>query len=247
MLSKRVVVAVLSLICILALSAAPMFAQATNTGTIVGQVTDPSGAAVAGATVTLTDTATNIARSTATNNDGRYTFVNVPPATYSVTITAKGFRAAKLSDQKVQVGLQLTLNVALQVGATTEVVEVTATNTELQTLNATVGNTVSGVAVDSLPSIARDVSTFVVLQPGVSPEGYTAGAVYDQNSFSLDGGQNTNDMDGSMNIYTPSYAGDPSGVVGGGPTGVMPTPIDSIEEFKANTTGQTADFNSSAG
>jgi hypothetical protein len=79
-----------------------------------------------------------------------------------------------------------------------------------------------------------------------------AGAVVDQSTFMLDGGQNTNDMDGSMQVYTPSFAGDPTGgivsnQIGGSPTGVMPTPLDSVEEFKVNTANQTADFNSSAG
>jgi hypothetical protein len=68
----------------------------------------------------------------------------------------------------------------------------------------------------------------------------------------LDGGQNSNDMDGSMTVYTPSFAGDPTGgivssQIGGSPTGVMPTPLDSVEEFKVNTANQTADFNSSSG
>jgi hypothetical protein len=103
-----------------------------------------------------------------------------------------------------------------------------------------------------MPTIGRDSSTFVTLQPGVSPDGSVAGAVVDQSTFMLDGGQNTNDMDGSMQVYTPSFGGDPTGgivanVFGGAPTGVMPTPLDSIEEFKVNTTNQTADFNSSAG
>ncbi len=59
--------------------------------------------------------------------------------------------------------------------------------------------------------IARDTSTFLTLQVGISPDGSVAGAVVDQSSFQLDGGDNTNDMDGSMGIYTPSYAGDPTG------------------------------------
>jgi hypothetical protein len=141
-------------------------------------------------------------------------------------------------------------------------VEVTATNAELQTMNATVGNTISGVALESLPSLGRDVSTFVTLQPGVAMDGSVAGANQDQNSFMLDGGNNSSDMDGTQNTYTPSFAGDPSGGLvnvlvtgtspagspgGGAPTGVMPTPVDSIEEFKVGTTNQTADFNSSAG
>ncbi len=122
-------------------------------------------------------------------------------------------------------------------------------------MNATVGNTINSVAIDTLPSLGRDVSTFVELQPGVPSGGQRRGAVYDQNYFSLDGGNNTNDMDGNMNIYTATYAGDPTGGVAtqnnlaewAVPTGVMPTPQDSVEEFKVNTAGQTADFNSSAG
>src|ERR1700687_3062394 len=70
-------------------------------------------------------------------------------------------------------------------------------------------------------------------------------------SCKVDGGQNTNDMDGSMTVYTPSFGGDPTGGIVrnqlyGAPTGVLPTPVDSIEEFKVNTTNQTADFNNSA-
>ena len=135
-------------------------------------------------------------------------------------------------------------------------VEVSSVGNELQTMNATVGNTINSVTIDNLPSLGRDVSTFVELQPGVGPDGSVGGAVLDQNYFSLDGGNNTNDMDGSMNVYTNSYAGDPTGGVAtqnnlgagvGGPTGVIPTPQDSVEEFKVNTAGQTADFNSSAG
>lgn len=231
-------------------------AQTAGTGSIAGTVTDQSGAAVAEASVTIIDTATNTSRTAVTNDVGRYAFANVPPGTYDVTINKSGFRVAKLSNQTVTVGSTLTLNASLEVGSVSQVVEVTATNAELQTMNATVGNTITGVALDSLPSISRDAATFVTLQPGVAPDGSVAGAVMDQNSFSLDGGQNTNDMDGSMNIYTPSFAGDVTGGLirtevtanaGGGPTGVMPTPIDSLEEFKASTTNQTADFNSSAG
>ncbi|MGB6802702.1 MAG: hypothetical protein WBE31_10560, partial [Candidatus Sulfotelmatobacter sp.] len=156
----------------------------------------------------------------------------------------------------VQVGVNLTANLVLQVGGANVVVEVSTVGNELQTMNATVGNTIDSVTIDNLPSLGRDVSTFVELQPGVGPDGSVGGAVLDQNYFSLDGGDNTNDMDGSMNVYTKSYAGDPTGGVAtqnnlgtgnGGPTGVIPTPQDSVEEFKVNTAGQTADFNSSAG
>jgi hypothetical protein len=252
MLSKRVMLVLVALCCLFAFSPSAVMGQAASSGTVAGTVTDPSGAAVAGATVTMTDPTVTGSRTATTNDVGHFVFANVTPGTYNVTINKTGFRLAKLSDQVVAIGSALTLNVALELGSTTEVVEVTASGSDLQVLNATVGNTVSGDLLQSLPSIGRDSSTFVTLQPGVSPDGSVAGAVVDQSTFMLDGGQNTNDMDGSMQVYTPSFAGDPTGGVvsnqiGGSPTGVMPTPLDSVEEFKVNTANQTADFNSSAG
>ena len=181
-------------------------------------------------------------------------FANVTPGTYNITVSKSGFAQAKVLAQNVKIGIALTENIQLQIGTATQEVVVEATNTELQTMNATVGNSVTGIALQSLPSLNRDVSSFVELQPGVSPDGSVAGTVVDQSSFLLDGGNNTNDMDGSMSVYTPTFAGDPTGnisnqsnFVAGGPTGVMPTPADSVEEFKVNTTNQTADFNSSSG
>jgi len=235
-------------------------AQSTNSGTLGGVVTDQSGAVVNGAAVTLTDLATATPRSTVTNSAGHYIFVDLPPANYSISISKQGFATTKASIQ-ILVGQPATFNTSLQVGGTSVEVEVSAAQSELQTMNATVGNTITNLTIDSLPSLGRDVSTFVALQPGVSPDGSVAGAVVDQSTFSLDGGNNSNDMDGSMNVYTKSYAGDPTGGIAnqntlgpaeggtgsGGATGVLPTPQDSVEEFKVNTAGQTADFNSSAG
>src|SRR6202795_641982 len=256
MSNQRSLLVIALLLCVCALVPSALFSQSASTGTVAGTVTDPSGAAVAAATVTLTDKATNPPPTASTNENGRYILVDIPAGSYDVSVSKEGFRISRLSSQTVNVGTALTLNVTLEIGSVAESVEVTASNAELQTLNATVGNTISGAALDSLPSISRDASTFFTLQPGVSPDGSVAGVAMDQNSFQLDGGQNTNDMDGSMNIYTPSFAGDVTGGLiknqvtgnaGGGPTGVMPTPIDSIEEFKVSTTNQTADFNSSAG
>jgi hypothetical protein len=252
MLSKRVVLVAVALCCLFALTPSALFSQTASTGTVAGTVTDPSGAAVVGATVTLVDPSTNDTRTTTTNDAGRFIFANVVPGSYNATISKGGFRVTKISGQVVTIGSALTLNVTMELGSVSQTVEVTATGAELQTLNATVGNSVSGDLLQNLPSIGRDAATFVTLQPGVSPDGSVAGAVVDQSTFMLDGGQNTNDMDGSMQVYTPSFAGDPTGgivsnQIGGSPTGVMPTPLDSVEEFKVNTANQTADFNSSAG
>ncbi|HEU5452252.1 MAG TPA: carboxypeptidase-like regulatory domain-containing protein [Terriglobales bacterium] len=227
-----------------------------NTGTIVGTVTDPSGAVIPGATVSISDAATGLSRTTTTNDQGRYVISTVNPGTYAISVTKQGFSATKVSNQVVSVGQQLTANVQMQVGQATQEVVVEGTSTaNLQTLNATVGNTVVGNQLESLPTLGRDVSTFMTLQPGVSPDGNVAGTVMDQASFSLDGGQNTSDMDGSMTVYTGGFGGDPTGLSGSGaragafntPSGVVPTPSDSVEEFKVNTANQTADFNSSSG
>ena len=239
------------------------WSQATNTGTVVGVVTDQSNAVVAGATVTLTDPSTGSSQSTTTNDSGRYVFVNVQPGTYNIEFTKAGFATSKASQVSVQVQQATTLNAALRVGGSNIVVEVTGASNELQTLNATIGNTVGSDMLQSLPSLGRDVSSFVTMQPGVSPDGSVGGTVVDQANFMLDGGNNSNDMDGSGGVYNPSFGDDPSGglfsnplnqisgaslgLAGNQPSGVMPTPVDSVEEFKVSTSNQTADFNNSSG
>ncbi|HEX5423051.1 MAG TPA: carboxypeptidase-like regulatory domain-containing protein [Candidatus Acidoferrales bacterium] len=239
---------------VFAMFAIPAGAQSVATGTIVGTVTDNTGAVVVGASVTLIDKATGDTRTTASNDAGHYIFQAVNPSTYTVKFKKSGFSELDVTNAVVQVGTQLTENVQMKLGSVSTTVTVTETaGAELQTMNSTIGSTVSGTALSSLPAVGRDVSTFAVLQPGVTPDGAVAGAVVDQSTFMLDGGQNTNDMDGSMQVYTPSFADDTTGGVTSGnmgsppPTGVMPTPIDSVEEFKVNTANQTADFNNSAG
>ncbi len=233
------------LLCLAALNA---WSQSTSAGTVQGQVTDAAKAVVAGTVVNLVDTSTNTTLSTTTNDAGRYIFLNVPPGNYNLTFTKSGFAVYEANRQKVDIGQTLTINATLEVGATTTKVEVTAVaGADLQTTNATVGTTITGPSLLYLPNIGRDASTFAVLQPGVTPGGNVAGAMYDQNTFQLDGGNNSNDMDGSMMDYTGSFTTNVPTAGAGSPSGVMPTPVESIEEFKVATTGQTADFNGSSG
>lgn len=253
------IVAVVAMMFVLLFSSTLAVGQSVSSGTVVGTINDPSGAVVPGADITMTDHTTNATIKATSNQDGHFAFANVAPSTYDIKITKSGFETALIREQQVQIGQTLTESVTLTVGSVTQEVTVQTTGTELQTLNATVGNTVTGVALDSLPAIGGDVTTFMELQPGVSPGGYVGGENSDQSTFQLDGGNNTSDMDGNMTVYTPSYGGDPTGGIGAGnglrggasgsgvPTGVMPTPSDSIEEFKVNTANQTADFNSSSG
>src|SRR5262245_8481216 len=226
---------------------APVRAQSTSTGTVSGQVTDPQGDIVPGATVTLIDEATNAQQKTVTNAAGRYTFVNVPPGIYDILVSKSGFVQAKLTDEKVTVGMVLTVNVTLQVGSMTETVVVTATGADLQTSNASVGTTITGRHLDLLTNLGRDANALFVLQPAVTPTGSVAGAVMDQNTYQLDGGNNSSDMDGTQNVYTQASGFIGSAAAGGTPSGVIPTTAESIEEFRVATNNQTADCNGASG
>jgi hypothetical protein len=224
-----------------------VYAQSATSGTVSGQITDPQGAAIPGAEVRLSSDATKAVKSLTTTDTGRYNFFNVEPGLYDLTISKDGFNQAKFPKQTVQVGLVLTLNSTLQLGSTGTVVEVSASvGAELQTTNSTIGSTISGAALDSLPNIGRDANAFITLQPGVAPGGQVAGSIGDQNQFMLDGGNNSSGMDGNNAVYTVS-SGSVTGTTGGTPSGVMPTPIESIEEFKVGTANQTADFSGAAG
>jgi len=225
----------------------PVRAQSASAGTVSGQVTDRQSAMIADAQVTLTDTSTNTAQTTSTNGVGRYIFLNVPPGRYDLTVSKEGFSQAKVLGNNVEVGLVLTLDIPLDVGSTTTSVEVkAAAGAELQTTSATVGSTISGDPLMNLPNLGRDANAFFVLQPAVTPAGQVAGVPIDQNLFQLDGGNNTSDQDGSYAGYTASsgFMGTGSG---GSPSGVMPTPVESIEEFKVGTSNNTADFNGAGG
>jgi len=249
--SSRAIVALLLLTCP-TLTTGLLHAQSTNTGTITGTVTDQSGAVVPDALITVTDAATNTPRTTTTSNAGQYVLVNVPPGRYRISATKSGFSVAEIADQSVTVSTQTTANFKLAVGTSQTTIEVqSASGADLQTLNSTIGATVTPLAIDSLPTIQRDVSTFIALQPGVSPDGSVGGTAVDQVTIQLDGGNNSSDMDGSTTVYTGSFGGDPTGIVAGQinspPGGVMPMPVDSVEEVKVNTANQTADFNNSSG
>lgn len=231
------------------LAATSSRAQSASSGGVTGQVSDPQGASVAGADVKLVDNTTKSELSTVTNDGGRYNFPVVNPGVYDLVVSRAGFKTARFSGQKVSIGSVLTLNVSMEVGALTETVVVTSGNagTELQTVNATVGTTINLKDLELLPNLGRDATTLMALQPGVTPAGSVAGAVSDQNSFTIDGGQNSDDMSGDQVGYTVNFTGSGGAQTNGMASGVAPTPIESVEEFRVNTFGQTADFNGSIG
>jgi hypothetical protein len=234
-----------------------MWGQAATTGTVIGQVTDQSGAVVPGAQVTLTDVSTKAYQGQPTNSVGRFVFANVRPGTYDLSVTAKGFRKLSVPDQQVIVGESVTLNLTLEVGAATQTVEVKAVpGAELQTLSSTVGTTLGGDILMALPNASRDATTLLTFQPMTAPVfggaegnetgGQVAGAISDQNTFTLDGGNATDDLAGD-NGYVSGAGYASGGRQYFGPQAAIPTPVESIEEFKVSTNNQTADFSTSSG
>ncbi len=246
--NKLVSIRVATLVAALLALSSGLWGQATASSSIVGQVTDSTAAVIPGADVTLIDLSTKAARTTSTNEQGRYIFVNLPPGTYSISVTKQGFSKSEVASQQIEIGTTATLNFKLELGTSTTTVEVKAVSTaELQTTSATVGTTISGNALAALPNFGRDVTTLAVLQPGTTLGGNTAGAVQDQNTYTLDGGNNSDDMSGNNTTYTTNFTGIGGTQTGGNSSGILPTPVESIEEIKVNSFNQTADFNSSIG
>src|SRR5271157_642339 len=226
-----------------------VWAQTASTGTVLGLVTDPTGAVVPGATVELEDAATKAVRSVTSNAAGRYVFVALPPGTYSVRASARGFQQAEVSSVVVEVTKSYTVNLQLELGESRQTIEVTAApGAELQTLDSTVGSTIGGDDLMSLPGMNRNVTGLLTLQAASMPQqgasqssyygGQVAGAKSDQNSIVLDGGNVTSSVSGNSDYYTNYY---------GGQEAPIPTPVESIQEFRVATTNQTASFTGSSG
>ncbi len=230
------------------LNAAAAWTQTSQVGTVAGQVVDEQNAAVPGAVVKITDKSTNATQSTTSNNDGRYVFSSVTPGTYNVTFVKEGFSTYEVNEQAVEISSVLTINARLKIGSTTTTVEVSASaGAQLQTMNATVGNSLNGQALLLLPNLGRDVTSMAVLQPVTAPGGQVAGSSQDTNTYTLDGANITDDMSGNVVTYQTNYSGLGGSQGGSLPSGVIPTPIESIEEIKVNVANQTSDFNNSSG
>lgn len=231
----------------------PMQGQTSSTSTIAGTIFDTSGGLVPKAKVGLLNTETNAESTFTTGSDGQFTFPSVEPGIYNITVLAQGFRQAAIKGKKVEVGKSVTVNITLEVGQVTETVEVVSLGAgELQTLDASVGNVLDSNLLSHLPSLNRDATSLLLLQPmsipgfngpGGSGEGNlaggsVAGARADQNTFMIDGGDATSNMEGGGGYNTGFVAT---------PRAVVPTPIESLEEFRVATNNSGADFTRSAG
>jgi hypothetical protein len=230
------------------IAAVPAFSQATSTGSVSGIVTDQQQAAIPGAEVLLLDPSTKETSTAKTNGAGRYIFVNVKSGAYNISVVKDGFSTFKIDALQVTIGDSLTVNAVLQVGSTSTTIEVTSTaGAELALTNATVGTSLSGQILQDLPNMGRDITTLALLQPGTTLSGNTAGSVSDQNTYSIDGGNASDDMSGNVTSYQTNFVGLGGTQTNGAPSANIPTPTESVEEFKVSSFNQGADFNNSIG
>ncbi|MBK9163069.1 MAG: TonB-dependent receptor [Acidobacteria bacterium] len=153
-------------VAILTLGAGLASAQLTSS-TIRGTVSGPDGL-VPGATVVLRDTATGRETTVTTSGAGAYTFPNVVVGTYTVTVTAPGFKTATIENVVVEVSRAVTQEVTLEIGAVEETVTVTAGTEIVNTADGKIGNSVNRKQLDDLPSLGRNPLNFVPLQPGAA-------------------------------------------------------------------------------
>ncbi|MGH9654098.1 MAG: carboxypeptidase regulatory-like domain-containing protein, partial [Bryobacteraceae bacterium] len=195
-------------------SAGGLLAQ--EVASVSGTVTDPSGAAVPGAKVIITNTATGASRTAVTSSRGVYSIPAVNSGVYNVTANAKGFKAFSEQGVRVNVGAKLSIDLHLQLGATSQTVTVEAAAAHLQTTNATVSDVITGKQLQSIAINGRNFSQLAQLTPGASSapnNGYSGvghlsvssigfnGMHTQSNQFMIDG---SNDLDpgskGSLDV-----------------------------------------------
>jgi hypothetical protein len=147
------------------------YAQASSTAPLSGAVVDPSGAAIVNATVTVKNDATGAEFQTTTADNGTYTVPALSVGTYTVTITARGFKQAVVQEVRIEASTPATVNVTLEVGAQTESVVVQGGAEVLQTQSANINTTITGRQITELPFTSRDALDLVLNLPGTATPG----------------------------------------------------------------------------
>src|SRR6266566_1027609 len=225
-----------------------LLAQSAGTGALTGTVSDPTGGVVPGATVTITSTDTNQARTATTGAAGSYKFALLPPGAYRVRFSATGFKTSEVSSVTVSVTETPVLDRVLEVGAQSEQVTVEAQTEVLQTATSTLGNTVGNRTVTSLPLSSRNYTQILALSAGTNTTANNATALgKGTQNMSVNGndpGQNNFQMDGvNITNFANSGSANDSGLYAG--VGI-PNP-DSIQEFKVQTSTYDASYGRNPG
>jgi len=214
----------------------------TGTTAIHGVVTDKTGAAIAGATVKLSNPAQGFERQTVTTAAGEYEFLVLQPGTYSLYIEAANFRRHEQKNIQLAVNLPATVNATLEVGTTTEVIEVSAQSVAINTTDASLGVAFNENQVKQLPMEGRNVPDLLSLQAGVLYTGNRADI--NQDIDTRNGAVNGARSDQS-NITVDGMPVNDSG--GHAFKSVLPVTLDSVQEFRVTTTNYNADQGGSSG
>jgi len=205
-----------------------------------GTVTDPSGAVVPAVEVVLNNPGSGFHVSRTTDANGDYTFLQIPPGRYTITVSKAGF-AEQSKEAELLVSQPASINFSLSVQKTQTIVEVSSEAQTVNTTDATIGNAADNATIQALPMEGRNVPDLLSLQPGVvylgreinqdldSRSGSVSGARSDQSNVTLDGVDNNDQRQG--------YAF----------TGVLRSTLDSVEEFRVTTTNSNADSGRSSG
>jgi hypothetical protein len=181
--SRRSYAAVLSLAALLFTSSLYLHAQSTY-GSISGTITDQSGAAIADANVTLTNSSTSEKRTQVSNADGHFTFVNLFQGNYRIDVQKEGFKHFGEPNIVVQVQQDTHVDAALTVGQVTETVEVTSEVPLLQTESSSLGQVVEQRKADELPLNGRNIFNLITVSPAAVAQGGSGGSPVGQNPFS---------------------------------------------------------------
>jgi hypothetical protein len=227
--------------CLVFISSSVLFAQ-SNTTALSGVVMDPSGAVIAGATVTIVDAAMGTTKTGLTKSKGEFEFPQISPGHYTMTVSSTGF-SNQQQDLELLVASPLTVTVKMTVGAMTTI-SVEDTAEAINTSDATLGKAFNSAQVENLPYLANNVTYLLSLQPGVlaldsgaqtgglnqDPRtGIVNGARQDQTNITLDG------VDNNDQIFGYAF------------NGALRSTRDSVEEFRVTTTNANADAGRSSG
>lgn len=229
-----------AILALLAIAAVSVFGQAI-TGSIVGNVTDASGAAVAGAKITITETSTGISRTAISNAEGGYVMPYLQPGTYKVEVEKSGFKKSSASEVRLATGQSVRINAVLEVGQITETIEVSNAASLLQTESADISQSFEAKKIAELPLNGRNFQNLMTLVPGVVPSNSQVG-IFDNpqgtqflqvngqnnsaNNFQIDGVDNNEPLLGLV---------------------VQIPPAEAIQQFSISTSNYDAEFGRAVG
>jgi len=231
----RIPTFITSLALLIAVWNAAAYSQSAS-GSILGQVTDPQGAALANTKITVTNVATQTASKTETDGEGNYRVLNLAIGSYTVTAEHPGFERLVTEARTLQINQQERIDLRMEIGALNQTVEVNGAGSNVETVNPTLGQSITSRPIVNLPLNGRNVLNLALLQPGVTEDnpddnngqgigsvsGFSVGGGRaDSVTYLLDGGLN-NDLLGNEVVYNPNP--------------------DTVAEFRILTSNYTAEY-----